>query len=192
MSEAFWAVLTSDRPLTEPEVGGVAKAIGARPRRISGKAAEFPSDGSPLPAPPPGTDLNLVPAADRVKSVLIADMDSTIITVECIDELADFAGVKAEVAAITERAMRGELDFEEALEARVARLAGIPVSALETCYAERVRLSPGAETAVRAFAARGARTALVSGGFTFFAERVGAEAGFDSAQANELECVDGR
>ncbi|MEM1264808.1 MAG: phosphoserine phosphatase SerB [Pseudomonadota bacterium] len=192
MSEAFWAVLTSDRPLTEPEVGGVAEAIGAQPRWISPKATEFASDGSPLPAPPPGTDLNLVPAAGRVKSVLIADMDSTIITVECIDELADFAGVKAEVAAITERAMRGELDFEEALEARVARLAGIPVSALETCYAERVRLSPGAETAVRACAARGARTALVSGGFTFFAERVGAAAGFESTQANELECVDGR
>ena len=87
--------------------------------------------------------MNLVPAEGRRKRMLIADMDSTIIGVECIDELADFAGLKPQVAAITEAAMRGELDFEAALIARVALLKGLPASVLERCYAERVRLNPG-------------------------------------------------
>ena len=96
----------------------------------------------------PGCDANVVPAEGRRKRLLIADMDSTIIGVECIDELADFAGLKAEVAAITEAAMRGELDFEAALIARVALLKGLPAAVLEECYDERVRLNPGARTLV--------------------------------------------
>ena len=123
--------------------------------------------------------------------MLIADMDSTIIGVECIDELADFAGLKPQVAAITEAAMRGELDFEAALIARVALLKGLPASVLERCYVERVRLNPGARTLVRTMAAHGAETALVSGGFTFFSERVAREAGFARQQANRLEAKDG-
>jgi phosphoserine phosphatase len=118
-------------------------------------------------------------------------MDSTIIGVECIDELADFAGVKTEVAAITEAAMRGELDFEAALASRVALLKGLPATVLAACYAERVRLNPGARTLVRTMAALGAETALVSGGFTYFTERVAAAAGFARNQANRLVIVDG-
>jgi phosphoserine phosphatase len=123
--------------------------------------------------------------------MLIADMDSTIIGVECIDELADFAGVKPQVAAITEAAMRGELDFAAALAARVALLRGLPESVLERCYAERVRLNPGARVLVRTMAALGAATALVSGGFTYFSERVARAAGFATHQANRLLIEDG-
>lgn len=126
------------------------------------------------------------PAQGRRKKLLISDMDSTIITVECIDEIADFAGVKAQVAAITERAMRGELDFEQALRERVASLKGLPVTALERAFAERVRLTAGARTLVMTMRAHGAKTVLVSGGFTYFSGRVAEAAGFDHHQANEL------
>jgi phosphoserine phosphatase len=122
----------------------------------------------------------------RRRKLLIADMDSTIITVECLDELADFAGKKAEVSAITERAMRGELVFEDALRERIAILAGLPQSALAQTYAERVRLMPGARALVRTMTAFGAQTILVSGGFTYFTERVAAEAGFHTQRANRL------
>jgi phosphoserine phosphatase len=139
-----------------------------------------------------GIDANVVPASGRRKRLLIADMDSTIIDVECIDELADFAGVKPQVAAITEAAMRGDLDFEGALEARVALLEGLPETTLQRCYDERVRLNPGARIMVRTMAALGADTRLVSGGFTFFSERVAAAAGFAHHQANRLLADAGR
>lgn len=113
-------------------------------------------------------------------------MDSTIINVECLDELADFAGKKAEVSAITERAMRGELEFEGALRERVAMLKGLPVADLQLAYDQRVRLNPGARTFVRTMAANGARCWLVSGGFTFFTSRVAAAAGFHADRANTL------
>jgi phosphoserine phosphatase len=132
-------------------------------------------------------DFCLQPQAGRRKRLLIADMDSTIIGCECLDELADFAGVKAEVAVITERAMRGEIPFEAALRERVAMIKGLPLADLERCYEERVRLNPGARTLARSMAADGARCVLVSGGFTFFAEKVAAAAGFDAARANWLE-----
>lgn len=135
-------------------------------------------------------DLVVQPAAGREKRFLIADMDSTMITVECIDELADYAGLKPRIAAITEAAMRGELDFAGALDARVALLKGLEASAIERCRAERVRLMPGARTLVRTMRARGAATVLVSGGFTAFADPVGAEIGFDRVIANRLE-IDG-
>jgi len=122
----------------------------------------------------------------RAKRLLIADMDSTIISCECLDELADYAGVKAEIAEVTERAMRGELDFEPALRARVARLAGLPLSALQRCYDERVRLNPGARTLIRTMAAHGARCVLVSGGFEFFTSRVADLAGFHDNRGNTL------
>ena len=123
----------------------------------------------------------------RRKRLLVADMDSTIIGCECLDELADFAGVKAEVAAITERAMRGELEFEAALRERVAMIRGLPLADLERCYAERVRLNPGARTLARTMAAGGARCVLVSGGFTVFAAKVAEAAGFHAAKANWLQ-----
>lgn len=118
--------------------------------------------------------------------LLVADMDSTMITVECIDELADYAGVKDKVAEITDRAMRGELDFTASLRARVALLKGLPIDVLARCYEERVKVMPGAATLIRTLGARGVRNLLVSGGFTYFAERVAAEIGFGSYRANAL------
>lgn len=135
-------------------------------------------------------DWALVPIENRRKRLLVADMDSTIITVECLDELADYAGLKAEIAAITERAMRGELVFEDALRARVGKLRGLPLDAVQRCYDERVRLTGGARTLARTMAAHGARCVLVSGGFTFFTARVAAAAGFHAHFANTL-CDDG-
>ena len=126
------------------------------------------------------------PVEHRRKRLLVADMDSTIINVECLDELADFAGLKAEIAAITERAMRGELEFEGALRERVGMLKGLAVTALQQAYDERVRLNPGARTLVRTMAANGARCVLVSGGFTYFTSRVAEAAGFHDNRANTL------
>jgi phosphoserine phosphatase len=131
-------------------------------------------------------DVNAVTVAGRRKKLLVADMDSTIIGCECLDEIADFVGVKAHVSAITERAMRGEIAFEPALRERVALLKGMPVHRLGRVYAERVRLNPGAKALVHTMKAHGARTCLVSGGFTFFTSRVAEDAGFDDHQANVL------
>lgn len=128
----------------------------------------------------------------RRRKCLIADMDSTIITVECLDELADMAGKKAEISVITARAMRGEIVFEDSLRQRIAMLAGMPEIELARTYKERVRLTPGARALVRTMAANGAKTTLVSGGFSFFTERVAAAAGFDAERANRLLFTDGR
>ena len=186
-------MLTAAAGVSDAAAAAAARAVGGEPRRLAASAVEVPLAG-PLPAgfAVAGFDINVVPAAGRRKRMLIADMDSTIIGVECIDELADFAGVNPQVAAITEAAMRGELDFEAALIARVALLKGLPASVLERCYDERVRLNPGARTLVRTMAGQGPATALVSGGFAFFSERVAAAAGFARHQANRLLARDGR
>jgi phosphoserine phosphatase len=161
------------------------------------KAADLFFDGDPVAARAAlagvgqGLDLIVQPVATRAKRLLIADMDSTMITVECIDELADYAGIKPQIAEITERAMRGELDFEGALHGRVALLKGLEDSAIDRCRAERVRIMPGAKALVRTMKARGARTLLVSGGFTRFTGPVAQEIGFDAAVANVLEIADG-
>ena len=118
--------------------------------------------------------------------MLIADMDSTMIEQECIDELAEFAGKRAEISEITERAMRGELDFEAALRERVAMLQGLNVSVLSETFQSRISFTPGARTLVQTMKTKGARAALVSGGFTFFTDKVAAHCGFDSHQANTL------
>jgi len=131
-------------------------------------------------------DCIVQPAASRRKRMLIADMDSTMIAVECVDELADFVGVKTKVAAITEAAMRGELDFASALKERVRLLEGLEIATLKRCYAERVRLTPGAEELIATMDAAGALTILVSGGFTFFTERVAKRLGFHIHRANRL------
>ncbi len=138
-------------------------------------------------------DVNIVPAApgSRRKKLLVADMESTIIEQECLDEIADFAGLRARIANITERAMRGELDFAAALRERVGLLGGLDASVLERVY-ERVTLMPGAATLVATMRRSGAVCALVSGGFTFFTERVAALLGFDIEQANTLQLKDGR
>jgi phosphoserine phosphatase len=137
-------------------------------------------------APAAQTDWAVTAIENRRKRLLVSDMDSTIIGQECLDELAGFAGLKAEVSAITERAMRGELNFEAALTERVAMLKGLSLSALEACYRERVTLNPGAKALVATMKANGARSVLVSGGFRFFTSRVAKAAGFDTDRANTL------
>lgn len=193
-------VLTAASELSDAAVQMAVRAAGAGSvRRLASEAVE-----ALLPDAEPGRlaaaraalldlriDANVVNATGREKRALLADMDSTIIGVECIDEIADFAGVKQEVAAVTEAAMRGELDFEGALTARVALLKGMDAALLHAVHADRVRLNPGARTLVRTMAARGAATALVSGGFTFFTQRVAAEAGFAEHHANTLGIDDG-
>jgi phosphoserine phosphatase len=138
-----------------------------------------------------GVDLCIVPEAGRRKRLLLADMDSTMIGQECIDELADEAGVGAQVAAITARAMNGELGFEGALRERVAMLRGLPEGVIERVFTNRITLMPGGRTLVATMRAHGARAALVSGGFTAFTSRVARVLGFDEHRANTLEIADG-
>ncbi|MEM7546531.1 MAG: phosphoserine phosphatase SerB [Pseudomonadota bacterium] len=198
-------VLTAAGDLGDDVIGAVRAALTGRvrlaaARRLAGNAVEMALSGgldgvldiarAALGDAP--VDANAVTTRGRRKQLLICDMDSTIIPVECIDEIADFAGVKDRVAAITERAMLGELDFEAALRERVALLEGLSEATLQTVYDERVTLNPGASEMVQTMAAGGALTALVSGGFDFFTERVAAAAGFQHHQANRLLVADGR
>ena len=136
-------------------------------------------------------DFAIQDIATRGKKMLIADMDSTMIRQECIDELADFAGLKDKVSAITEAAMRGELDFNDALKERVGLLKGMKTDVLEQCYRERINLMPGAESLVKTMNANGALTALVSGGFTFFTSRIASRLGLAFNRANVLEETSG-
>ena len=138
-----------------------------------------------------GVDVVVQPLAHRRKKLFLADMDSTMIQQECIDELADYAGLKAHVAAITERAMRGEIAFEPALRERVALLEGLPVSVIEEVLRERIKLTPGAELLVKTMRANGAHTCMVSGGFTLFTNRIAAMIGFNETRANRLTVIDG-
>ena len=137
-------------------------------------------------------DIVVQPLGDRTKKLIIADMDSTMITVECIDELADYAGIKPQIAAITQRAMRGEIDFGAALAERVGLLGGMAESVLAECRMERVRLTRGARTLVQTMKAQGAHAVLVSGGFLPFAGPVAEAIGFDKVIANDLEIDAGK
>jgi phosphoserine phosphatase len=141
-----------------------------------------------------GFDAAFVPDTRRLDELRLAafDMDSTLITIECIDELADLAGVRAEVAAITAAAMRGELDYRQSLRQRVALLAGLEQGMLERVYDERLRLSPGAERLIERLRGRGVRTLLVSGGFTFFTERLQARLRIDWTCSSTLAIAQGR
>lgn len=143
-------------------------------------------------ARPSGMDVAAIPPGPRVKRLLLADMDSTVIEQECLDELAAIAGHGEAVAAITERAMRGELDFEAALTERVAMLEGLPIAAVDHLLRERITLSPGAEVLVATMKAHGASCVLVSGGFTAFTGPVAERAGFDAHHGNTLEVKDGK
>jgi phosphoserine phosphatase len=125
-------------------------------------------------------------------SLVAMDMDSTLITIECIDEIADMQGIKPDVALITQAAMRGEIEFAESLRRRVSLLAGLPVAALQRVYDERLQLSPGAARMLAGFAAMGAKTALLSGGFTFFTDRLKARLDLDYTLSNTLDVVDGK
>ncbi len=163
-----------------------------------GVACDLGFDGSPQAARSvlegllPGVDVIVQWAGARAKRLLIADMDSTMISIECIDELADYAGLKDHVATVTERAMRGEIAFEPALRERVALLEGLDADVIERCYAERVRVTPGANALVRTMRREGAYCLLVSGGFTAIADRVANAIGFDRAIANDLGIADGK
>ena len=150
------------------------------------KAARWALDGLE------GIDVVVQPEEPRWKRLFVADMDSTIIGQECIDELADYAGLKEKVARITERAMQGELDFPGALRERVRLLAGLDEQALRRCLTERVRLTAGAETLVQTMRAGGASCLLVSGGFLSFAEPIAQTVGFDRVRANRLVFAGGK
>ena len=194
-------------PLSQGAVAAASDALrmaggtsGAAAWIDAGEACDLPVGGVPaaaaraaLEAALPHADVIVQSAsAPRRKRLLIADMDSTMIGCECIDELADYAGVKAQVAAVTEAAMHGDLDFAEALRARVALLAGLDVAVVARCLVERVRHTPGGAALVATMRGQGARAILVSGGFTAFAQPVGAALGFDRVVANRLGIVDGR
>jgi phosphoserine phosphatase len=139
-----------------------------------------------------GVDIIAHPQGARAKRLLVADMDSTMIGQECIDELADYAGVKLQVAEITERAMHGKLDFAGALRERVSLLEGLEEVVIARCLAERIRPNAGAETLVRTMRARGAETILVSGGFTAFVAPIAAAIGFERFEANVLAVRNGK
>lgn len=190
---AYLVVLTAAGGVADPDIEQCLAALGGEAARQGDAAVlsgfEAPPNLSSLAALT--CDANILRAERPEVALFIADMDSTMIDAECIDELADFAGLKAEVSAITERAMQGELDFDAALNERVALLKGLPETTLELCYRERITPNPGAETLVNGLTERGIRTALVSGGFTFFTRRVAGRLGFRSQQANQLEVEDG-
>jgi phosphoserine phosphatase len=196
----FIATLIAKDRLARGDISAAADALGGAPGWTwveEGRACDIPLADpeharAALEGLLPGVDVVVQPRAGRRRRLLAADMDSTMILVECIDELADFAGVRAQVAAVTEQAMRGELDFEAALDARVALLAGLDEAAIDRCREERVRPTPGARTLVRTMRANGAFTLLVSGGFTRFAEPVAEALGFEAVAANVLAIERGR
>lgn len=162
------------------------------PELLDDKAARFKVTGKPGAAREALSemldryDVIALDEAGLSPSLLISDMDSTMIVNECIDELADYAGIKDRIAAVTERAMRGELDFEAALRERVALLEGLSEHAIADCLAHRIRPMPGAKTLIATLSERGTDCILVSGGFHDFADAIGAELGFDAVYANRL------
>jgi phosphoserine phosphatase len=202
-SPAFVATLVVDpaRPtLSDAFVGRVAQALPGfvYSRWLDpGIAADLYFDGAPAAALAPLAaealaDVIVQPTATRTKRLLVADMDSTLIGQECIDELAAAAGVGAYVAGITERAMRGEIPFESALRERVALLADLPTRVIDELLATRITLNSGARALVATMRARGGYVAVVSGGFTPFTGAIAARLGADEHRANRLEIADGR
>ncbi len=206
---AFIATLVAPQGLGPGEISAACDVVGGTAGPIIDGVACRIAFGSTAPAPSrlghgaaearerlefalPHLDVIIRPSDAPLPRLLVADMDSTMITVECIDELADYAGIKPQIAAITERAMRGELDFAAALTERVACLAGLDESVIDRCLAERVRPMPGAQALIGTLAAHGTRCVLVSGGFTRFAEPVAEMIGFHRAVANVLEIEGGK
>ncbi|MCC6208495.1 MAG: phosphoserine phosphatase SerB [Gammaproteobacteria bacterium] len=192
-------IILQGQTLTPDLAGTIAKTLHGAPEQRTGHW-RVSTAATPSPDTLAGLrqqfkiDINALspdfaPGAVRL---LISDMDSTLINIECVDEIADFIGVKPQVAAITAAAMRGELDFETSLRRRIGLLKGLDAAALEHVYNERLRLNPGAEALVEGLHARGAKFALVSGGFTFFTERLRARLGLDYTLANDLEIEQGR
>jgi len=195
------------RPALDP--AAIALAVGILPTAQDVRVLD-PGIAADIPFTPGGADDKAVavrlrtalkdhpidvvvqPKAARRKKLFVADMDSTIIEQECIDELADYVGLKAHVAAITERAMRGEIAFEPALRERVALLKNLPVAVVDDVIKKRITLTPGARTLLATMRANGAYTCLVSGGFMLFTGRIAAMAGFDEHRGNTLIVEDGK
>ena len=194
----FIATIIAPERLQAGDISAAADAVRGSARwPVDGVACDIAFEGDPktarvaiemLDLP---VDVIVQSEADRRRKLLVADMDSTMITVECIDELADYAGIKAEVSAVTERAMRGEIDFAGALRDRVALLAGMPETTIAECLRERVKIMPGAKALVRTLRGDGGTALLVSGGFTHFTASVAREIGFTSSTANHLIVRDG-
>jgi phosphoserine phosphatase len=193
----FIATLVAKERLEAGDISAACDAVRGRAGAIvDGVACDVRFAGDPKARRAalealPAIDVIVQVEVDRHRKLLIADMDSTMITVECIDELADYVGLKAEVSEVTERAMRGELDFAEALRSRVALLAGLSKATVAECLRERVKLMGGAIDLITAFRAKGGRAVLVSGGFTHFTDSVSKQIGFDRAVANRLVVKDG-
>ena len=165
--------------------------LAAHAYRLAGASAHSGIEGICTAA---RLDFAYVPEGRKLTDMrlLAIDMDSTLITIECIDEVADLAGVKAEVSAITAAAMAGELDYTQSLKRRIELLRGLDQSALERVYEERLRFSPGAEKMLAAMRAAGVKTLLVSGGFSYFTERLHARLGLDYSTSNQLEMAENR
>ncbi len=185
------ATATLAAQLAEMSGAGGCRAVAACVWRCPGVIRQ---DGVVAAAAAHNADAAFVPAHRRLADfrLVVMDMDSTLITIECIDEIADMVGVKPQVSAITASAMRGEIAFPESLRRRVGLLDGLDQSALQRVYDERLRLSPGAETMLAAMKSAGLRSLLVSGGFTFFTSRLQARLGLDFTLANTLEVRDGK
>jgi phosphoserine phosphatase len=185
--------------LSTAQISAVSRRVGRAPDRFDSQSARWEQTSADAQAidtieEDAQVDAELIDPSQRLADYRLAafDMDSTLITIECVDELADFAGRKAEVAAITEAAMRGELsDYDESLRQRVALLAGLPETALARVWNERLQLSPGAETLARSLKGAGLRLLLVSGGFTWFTDRLCASLGIEYCRANVLEIENG-
>jgi phosphoserine phosphatase len=176
---ALLARISAVLPKSEPPVWlapGIAADIAFQGHADLAGVARTALEGAPV-------DLNILPADGRRKALLLADMDSTMIEQECLDELADLLGLKAHVSAITERTMRGELEFEPSLRARVALLKDLPIDTIEGVIRDRITLTPGGKTLVTTMRANGAYTALISGGFTLFTGPVSRMIGFDEHRA---------
>ncbi len=185
--------------IATPDLKSLAKCAGATAiERLSDTAFRLrdarPADGIAALCERAGLEFAFVPPQRRLADfrLLVMDMDSTLITIETIDELADLVGLKAEVAAITAQAMRGEIEYNESLRRRVAVLAGLDESALGRVYDERLRLSPGAEPLLSAAKSAGLKTLLVSGGFTHVTDRLKPRLGLDYTRSNTLEVAGGK
>ena len=201
MTHVATLIGTADAVSTAVETARAALPGAGPPLRLGPGAADIPftaetavdqrSLADRLRGTMSGIDIVVQPAAARRKKLFLADMDSTMIEQECIDELADYVGLKAHVAAITERAMRGDIAFEPALRERVALLEGLSISVIDEVLRDRIRLTAGGKTLVATMRANGAVTCMVSGGFTLFTDRIAAMIGFDKSRANRLTLVDG-
>jgi phosphoserine phosphatase len=185
--------------LADPQIDWLAKRVSAAAvERLGPTAARLVGAARDADVPAycgeAQLDHGYVPASARFADfrLVAMDMDSTLITIECIDEIADMVGIKPQVAAITSAAMRGEIEFRESLQRRVALLAGLPEDALQRVYDERLRLSAGAERLLARTRSTGARILLVSGGFTFFTDRLKVRLGLDETLSNVLEVAGGR